>query len=372
MKTKKIALIDSVGSRAGMDHYNQSLLSALLENQVEPYLYSDSEWTEHPENSFRFFPAPRISPLFRLALLPFRYIKAIHHAKKRECSSIIFHIFHFSILDEWVLRKIKKADMQLILIVHDVQSFIRTTNIVRLQRICEELADVLIVHNQFTRDELTKLISSEAQNKIAIIPHGGFLSLVWQGPDKKTAREALGLDKEKTVVLFFGMIKPNKGLDTLLRSWKLLNSSPSLVIAGRLRHLSFAPYQKMIDEELTDTDIKLSLRQIPNPERDLLFRSADIIVLPYTHIYQSGVLLLAMSYGIPVIASRLKAFEEIIENDVNGLLVDPEDANGLAHAIDKLATDPSLRKLLSENALETIRAHHDWKKIAIQFTSLIS
>ena len=372
MERKKIALIDPVGTKASMDTYNTSLLSALWQNDVEGLLYSNFHWTENPDHAFPFFSDSIGHNLSDIVLLPLKYLKVIRHLKNRRCSSVIIHIFHFNRLDEWILRKLRENNLQSIVIVHDVDSFVHSTDHSRMKRICDDLADVLVVHSEFVRSELMSRISASAAKKINVIPHGDFLSLASSGTSKTEARIMLKLDPDLPLVLFFGMIKPTKGMATLLRAWKFVQSNSTLFIAGRLRNISFKPFQTIIDEVPQSKNVRLMIRQVSKEERDLLFRSADLIVLPYTRIYHSGVLLMAMSYGVPVIVSRLGGFEETIKHELNGLLFDPENSVELATTINRLITDVSLSKKLSNNALQTILIHHGWNNIAIKFKALLS
>ncbi len=372
MKMKKVAIIDSIGIKAGMDNYDANLMSALARIDVEGLIYSNFLWNEFPEKSFPFFSESIGHSLSGLLLLPLKYLKIIRHAKLRSCSSVIIHVFHFNRMDEWVLEKIRAHGMRTIVIVHDVESFVKTTNSSRLKRICENLADVLIVHNNFVKDELSKRISSVASKKIHIIPHGDFLNLASGEISKKQSRKKLGLSVDRKIVLFFGMIKPTKGLDTLLHAWKKSDADTELVIAGRVREASFKNYQEIIDLEPQSRNIKLMIRQISREERDLLFRAADVVVLPYKRIYQSGVLIMAMSYGVPVIATRLKAFEEMLSHNSNALLVDIDNPVTLSEAISLLLNDSDLQKKLSENAIQAIHAQHSWAEIAGKFSKIIS
>ena len=182
----------------------------------------------------------------------------------------------------------------------------------------------------------------------------------------------MGLNLEKKIVLFFGMIKETKGLDTLLHAWKNVDADSSLIIAGRLRNISFRKYQEIIDLEPASKNIHLMLRQIKNEERDLLLRAADLMVLPYKRIYQSGVLIMSMSYGVPVIVTRLKAFEEVLKHRYNALLVDVEDTRQLSEAISTLLNDTDLQESLASNALKTIHSKHNWSEIAMKFSKFIS
>ena len=364
MRQEKVAIIDPIGSKAGLDVYNKDLLNALQKQEVEGYLYSDCQWPEYPERSFPFFSDTIGHRFSDIVLRPLRFLKVLRHALKQKCSTVIFHVFHFNKMDEWMFRKVKASGLKLILIVHDVESFVQETNSVRLKNICEQLADILVVQNNFTAEELRQIVSEEGSVKIRLIPHGHFLSLSAGGQDKKTCREILQLDPEKPLVIFFGMIKPTKGLDQLFYAWKDVRTNATLLVAGRLRNMSFAPFQKIIKEDLQEKDLRMMIRKINNTERDLLFRAADVIVLPYTRIYQSGVLLMALSYKLPVIATRLRGFEEIIQNEKNGLLVDVGNVKLLSNAIDKLCGDIELRKKMAENGLKTLELNHDWNRIA--------
>lgn len=372
MKTKKVAIIDPIGIKAGMDTYDASLLSALSMINIDGLIYSNFLWNEFPEKSFPFFSESIGHSLSGLLLLPLKYLKIIRHAKLRNCSSVIIHVFHFSRMDEWVLEKIRAHGMRTMVIVHDVESFIQSTNASRLKRICENLADVLIVHNNFVKEELCERISSNASNKIHIIPHGDFLKPASGQLSKKQSRERLGLSPDKKIVLFFGMIKSTKGLDILLHAWKKADSNSELVIAGRMRDGSFKNYQDIIDLEPISRNVHLMIRQISKEERNLLFSAADLLVLPYRRIYQSGVLMMAMSYAVPVIATRLKAFEEMLRDNYDALLVDVDDPDQLSRALNLLLSDSDLQKKLSENATRTILENHSWTEIAGKFSKLIA
>lgn len=372
MSRKKFALIDPIGSKAGMDSYDTGLLSGLYDLDVEGLLYTNFHWTKERENSFPFFSETIGHKFSDILLRPLRYLRVLRHAKRQGCASVILHVFHFNRMDEWVIRKVKEMEMQTILIVHDVESFIQKTNVSRLKLICENLADVIVVHNNYVFTELSELLTSSAKKKIHVIAHGSFIALAENGFSKMEARELLGWKPEQKVVLFFGMIKANKGLDVLLKAWTSVDPEAKLVIAGRLRRMPFAPYQKIIDEKLKDKEIELMIRQVSNSERDLLFRAADLIVLPYSKIYQSGVLLMAMSYGLPVIASNAPGFMEILSDEKNALLFEVGDHVQLAEKINRLCSDNQLRQNLSDHASKLLFEKHDWNKIATKFKELLS
>lgn len=371
MNRKRVAIIDPIGSKAGLDSYNSDLLSALSEWNIDGFLYSNFHWADQPDHSFPFFSETIGHKFSGLILKPLRYLRVLRHAKDQKVTSVIIHVFHFNKMDEWIISKIRERGFKIIVIVHDIESFIQKTDLSRLKKICK-LADELIVHSKYIFDELRKFVAADTMEKVHIIPHGNFLKLANNKLSKAEARHRLNMDKDEKIVLFFGMIKPNKGLDILLHSWKNVQKPSRLIIAGRLRNLAFDPFQKIINEELSGNDLSLMIRQIGNEERDLLFRAADLIVLPYSRIYQSGVLLMAMSYGLPVIATDLKGFEEVIVNNENGLLVKVNDQEAITKAINKLIEDSELRKRLSFNAKKVVENNHNWIKIASQLKELLA
>ena len=98
---------------------------------------------------------------------------------------------------------------------------------------------------------------------------------------------------------------------------------------------------------------------------------ADVIVLPYRRIYQSGVMLQAMSYGIPVIASDLKANREML-NGENGLLFKEGDSADLASKINLLISDDQKRGLTGKNAIDYVAKKHNWKDSADMFMNVLN
>ena len=372
MQHPSVAIIDPVGAKAGLDQYNLSLLQELKLLGCKVRLFSNFPHDGLQQESSSFFKYREKQNLFSVLSLMNSYRKALTISKQNKIEYLIFHIFHFNYFDEWVLRKAFLAGFKIILIIHDVESFVFKPNADRLQRICGEYAFRLVVHNEFSKNELIKLFPLSVNRNITVIPHGNYATLAESKITKDKARTELGWDQSAKYVLFFGMIKQTKGLDVLLNALPKTNSACKLVIAGRLRKHSFSIYNEIIRREKLTGRILLKIHHISNEERNLLFSAADLIVLPYRKIYQSGILLMAMSYGLPIIASRLPAMEEIIHHGENGYLFETGKVNQLAEQINHLSEDPSLAKKLAGQAFSDSAKHHDWKSIAKAFYSLFS
>lgn len=137
-----------------------------------------------------------------------------------------------------------------------------------------------------------------------------------------------------TTILFFGIIRPYKGLDVLLHALQIALRSVDcrLIIAGEF-YESADRYIKLINQFGLAAHVEINDRYIPNEEIPRLLDRADVLALPYRDATQSGVLRMALSSGLPVIASEVGAFAQEVKPGINGLLVKPDDPDSLAGAL---------------------------------------
>lgn len=155
--------------------------------------------------------------------------------------------------------------------------------------------------------------------------------------DRAGARRELGIPgTARQVLLFFGLIRPYKGLEVLLAAFRhLLREGAGdycLLVAGEfyVKRKSFDP---VLAELLGSGQVLLHDRFIANEEVFRYFRAADMVVLPYHHATQSGVIPLAYQWGRGVISTRVGGLEEVVEPGRSGYLVEAGDVPGLAGAI---------------------------------------
>jgi glycosyltransferase involved in cell wall biosynthesis len=140
--------------------------------------------------------------------------------------------------------------------------------------------------------------------------------------------------REGTTILFFGIVRPYKGLDVLLEALRIAVTQVKckLRIAGEF-YDPIDKYTRMIREFRLESFVEVNDRYIPNEEIAGFFEQADVLVLPYREATQSGVLRMALASGLPVIASDVGSFADEVEQNVNGLLVRPADPARLADAL---------------------------------------
>ena len=359
----KVVIIDPVGRKAGLDHYNDSLAKSLKKLDVFVRVFSNykSEYSE-PVFKFRFGKS-----IFFLPEMLFSLMKVFKILKRQKPDVVILHLFNATRASISLSGEIKKQNIKLVYILHDIESLIGEVSNGDLMNKGLQLADEIVVHNHFTANELLKKFP-DAEKKVTIIPHGDFLELP-SDVSKDDAITQLGLDKKLPKVLFFGMIKPTKGLDVLLKAMQNINAQ--LIVAGRIRNHSMSDYAESFSILKNQGKLVADIKYITNEKRDLYFKSADVIVLPYIKIYQSGVMLMAMSYGIPVVASDLQPNRELV-NEIDCVeFFRVGDHLMLEKVVSSLLANSERRDVLRKNSLSVLENSHNWIKIANSFKQLI-
>lgn len=225
--------------------------------------------------------------------------------------------------------------------------------------------DHLIVHTEKARDALKKYGLPEA--KIKRIDHGVLGATL---PEVPPASE----DAQKSVtILLFGHLKPYKGADILI---KALGHMPADVrkkskvrIVGKPQ-METKPLFDLAKNLGVEENIQWDLRFIEEAEVGAVFAESDITAMPYREIDASGVLMVSLALGRPIVASRIGLFAEILEDGAHGYLTPLEDDKALAVALEKLIMDASLRQSMGQNVEKLGRSIPSWKDIALKTTML--
>lgn len=164
-------------------------------------------------------------------------------------------------------------------------------------------------------------------------------------------------------ILFFGRMEAYKGLDVFLSALEILDDRGiryEAVVAGRGSELT--RWRNRMDRNHRITTLEAF---VSPSDASHLFRTAEVVALPYRDATQSGVLASAIGNNCVVIASETGGIPDIIQDGENGLLVRPGDPNHLAVALERVLSSEDLRKLLREGAKETARGPLNWDRIAM-------
>ncbi len=369
-RKKLLAIIDHVGCKAGMDYYSNALARSLHNNGVNCLIFSNFRDNNSNTHFFKFFIGHTSNRFKKIVNHFFAVVFSVFTCRFKGCKNTIVHIFSYEAKDLFLLYALKLAGINVIAIIHDVEDLASNEQKQRKKRILD-YCDRLVAQNFFSAKHITD-IDERLQQKLVVIPHGNFHSLFSDRISKTEAREQLQLSKKNKYLLFFGQIKTVKGLDILLKALKQTDENVNLIIAGKPWKDDFDVYEKLIKELQIDSRTVKKIRFIEDGERNLLFQAADILVLPYKKIFQSGVLLMAMSAGIPVIASDLEAMQEMIVDNETGFLFKTEDACSLAQKINLALQEEALLKRVSVNAWAQTNINNDWNNIAQAYTRLIN
>lgn len=365
------AVIESVGSHGGMDAYDLRLCSGLTKAGCKISLYT-SDCTSGISgvdfNIYRVFKGAYGKDNRWLRLI--RYIKGSIHAFIRATiageSLCHLHFFHGGYYELFLAVLAKLTLRKVVITVHDVESFapgysVNSNLIARIYN----TSDRLITHNRISKDELVARLKINPA-KISIIPHGNYIENEFKSFSSGEGRTLLGLGMNSKVVLFFGQIKHVKGLDLLIEAMATVaRDVPEviLMIAGRPWKTDFSGYEELIDKAGIRDRCILHIRFIEDEEIPQYFAAADIIVLPYRKIYQSGVILMAMSLGKPVLVSDLPGMTEIITDGENGYVFERESISSLSNKLIRILRNDRGRAAVAANGWEYVKQHHDWSEV---------
>ncbi|WP_128331189.1 glycosyltransferase family 4 protein [Apibacter sp. HY039] len=354
----KIAIVEAIGGHGGMDYYDYGLAMGLAANNCQIWIYTCDK------TKLRNFKNVNTIIEFKdlwsnnFVVKGFKYLKyhfsSFHKCKLDKIDIVHLHFFTFRVIDYLILLKAKYDGFKVVVTVHDVNSFDNSSNNY-IEKKCYKLIDGVIFHNNFSYETFKK--KNILIHNYAIIPHGNYIPFI---------NSISHIENKVFTILFFGQIKKVKGLDILLNAVKKIKSKGyklNLIIAGKPWKSDLNDYTEMIKDLDINDMVTTNFRYIEDSEVAEFYSKADLIILPYRRIFQSGVLLLSMSYGKPVLCSNLQAFKNLIKNKETGFLFKNEDSDDLADAIICIMDNPKLLNEVSINAYNYIKKYHNWEII---------
>jgi glycosyltransferase involved in cell wall biosynthesis len=217
--------------------------------------------------------------------------------------------------------------------------------------------DAVVVHSEHGAQRLRGELGL-ADERVRVVPHGPFDYLT-RLPEERPLPSELR-EVEGPVVLCFGLMRPYKGIDVLLEAFREVRGA-ELWVVGMPR----IPLEQLRDlAERVPGTVRFVPRFVPDPEVPAYFRRADLVVLPYREIDQSGVVYTALAFGKPLVLSAVGGFTELAERHGAARLVLPGDAAGLARAVQDLVDDPRAREELAAAAARAAAGPYSWDAAA--------
>jgi D-inositol-3-phosphate glycosyltransferase len=266
--------------------------------------------------------------------------------------------------------------------VHNVNAGMRDLNDSFLNRfslkIQYHLCHHIFVHTERMKSELVSDFCI-AESKVSVVPFGINNTVPNTTLSIAEAKRQLGIRESDRTLLFFGNIAPYKGLEYLISALtELLKNDQRyrLIIAGKPKGSD--EYWKQIHQAISRSGIgnwvSQRIEYIPDEETELFFKAADVLILPYTRIFQSGVLFLGYSFGLPAIAADVGTLKEEIIEGQTGFVFKPQDPSDLAKMIAKYFESELFRNLETRRLKikEYANERYSWDKVAAITTAVYS
>jgi len=250
----------------------------------------------------------------------------------------------------------------LVLTAHDVLPREPRRGQLGAQRRLYDRVDAVVAHSAHGRERLLHELGV-APAKVTVIPHGAFEHLTRVAAERPLPGALAAVRGQ--VVLFFGLLRPYKGIDVLLDAWRRLGPDPGaeLWIVGRAR------MDTSTLRASSPRSVRWVERFVADEEVAAYFRRADLAVLPYLQAEQSGVLFTALAFGTPLVVSNVGGFPEIAAAGA-AALVEPGDAEALAARLRRLLDDPGERVTLAAGARRAAAGPYSWDAIATSHRTL--
>jgi D-inositol-3-phosphate glycosyltransferase len=298
----------------------------------------------------------------------------------------LFHILwnnKFQLLDCTLLMLYYKLlRKRIVFTAHNVNARKRDSNDSWLNQLSLKvqynLSDHVFVHTNGMKDQLVADFRIP-EEKIGVIPFGINNTVPNTSLSSAEAKRCLGVSSSDKIMLFFGNIAPYKGLEYLVAAFSALlkrDRSYRLLIVGKPK--GPPSYWNEIRRTIVNGDIGdrviEKIEYVPDEATELYFKAADVLILPYAHIFQSGVLFLSYSFGLPAIAADVGSLRSEIIEGQTGFIFKPQDSSDLADKIDKYFNGELFGHLESRRLeiKKYANERYSWNKVAAITTPVYS
>jgi glycosyltransferase involved in cell wall biosynthesis len=273
-------------------------------------------------------------------------------------------VVHFQWLAVQAVDRYLLPDRPTVLTAHDLLPREPRPGQAWAQRRLYEAVDAIVVHSSYGRDLLVARLGVDPA-KVRVIHHGAFRHLTVQAHEVPLPEDLRAV--EGPVVLFFGLLRPYKGLENLLEAWRGVEGA-ELWVVGRPR-MALEPLRARAAQA---RNVRLIPRFVSDAELPAFFRRADVVALPYSRTERldwSGVLATALAFGKPTVVSDVGGFAEVAAAGA-ARLVAPEDPAALRAAIEGLLIDQQAREGLAWGALTAAKGAYSWEAAADETLAL--
>lgn len=348
--------------RGGIAQFSQELRKALAQKvnlsaftfkrQYPDFLFPGQSQFENGE---QFFDAPRVASTFQ----PWTYFTALARFKRANGSVFITNYwmsFFAPMMGFWARFLPKKTTK--IALIHNLVPHEKRFFDERFNRFFLKSYDGFVVLSDAVKQDVLKV---RPEAKICVLTHPSYQQF-GKRTSKTEAQKNLGLDPSKKTLLFFGLIRPYKGLSLLLEAFSHLDDSFQCIIAGEV-YGDRSVYERLIKES-HNQNIHFHDRFIPNEQVQDYFSCADLCVLPYLSATQSGIKAMCDAFSLPVLVSKAGGLSEEIEEGVSGFVLHEMTAKGLSSKISAVCTESALYPVKQHLCAVLESKENEWANFA--------
>ncbi len=238
----------------------------------------------------------------------------------------------------------------LVLTAHDILPREPRAGQLAAQRRLYERFDALVVHSEHGRRRLTGELGIDSA-RVHVIPHGAFVASLAARTSPPPPFQT-----DVPVVLFFGLLRTYKGLDLLLDAWPDIAGAELWVVGMPRMDISSL-------RAAAPPSVRFVSRFVPDAEVAGYFARADLVVLPYREIDQSGVAFTALGAGVPMLLSDVGGFPELAATGA-ARTFPAGDAAALRDALQELLSDPAALAAMAERARGAAYGPYSWDAVA--------
>jgi len=359
--------------RGGIAHFNALLASHLarrhevqtitFKRQYPKFLFPGKTQEETGERG-EATPAPELID----SINPFNWLAVARHVARLKPDLLIFKYWlpFFGPCFGTIARLVKKRTGARVLFICDnIIPHERRPGDVAFTKYAFRAADLFIVQSKAVERDLQTIRPGALYRNV---PHPVYENFGAAIP-KSQARATLGLSAEN-IMLFFGYIRPYKGLFTILDAMPLLaGKGVHLLIVGECYGDEEA-YRARIRELGLTASVTFVSDYVPNEKVALYFSAADAVVLPYLSATQSGIVQIAYNFDKPVIATATGGLPEVVLDGKTGFIVPPNSPSELAGAIGRFYDERKERAFTEEVKLE--KRNYTWDNLVEHIEQLFN
>jgi len=355
-----------------VDDYIYELSSSLSKDNVSVYLFGSDSYEEREINFFNFnyynkffnvekIKLPRLKKILKGFLYVFLQLYVLRSILREKPDVLHLQWCRIPLID-CIFIKLFKRYTTVVFTLHNTtinhgdKSSKNSLLNIGYKRFLQNTSSI-ILHTEYSK---IKFLTDfpDFLDKVKVVPHG-----ILSFPKQKKKKFNFNFSSD-FVLLFFGHIERYKGLDVLVEAMSYLKDyDVKLLVAGKA-NISLEPLKERIGELSLEDNIYWHTHFINDEDVEEIYSYCKIVALPHRHIDQSGILMSAINFGKPVVASNIGGFSEIIEDGKQGLLFKPEDPLDLAKKIIKIIEDDKILEM-NKSIIHLRNSWKTWEQISL-------